>query len=162
MNYSFEDIKEIYDKYTIMDVEEKTVVFDRKKIVADFSEITRIQTEFAHLWFRATKDAKSSAELMYEEDYQNAFSNESKDVYESIILTSQYSLLGEGRPLSEDDLIAWVKSDTHNPDYACSIVSYIYDNDKNKRIMNRWVASSVEIPLFEETELINKSKIKRQ
>lgn len=94
MNYSFDTLKTLYDKYTIEKDNEsgQTVIVDRKtRELWKFEGLFADSVMFAHTWVYATQynplqNASGSGEKeITEDEYGKAFSDSSRDIYNAIM-----------------------------------------------------------------------------
>ncbi len=94
MNYSFDTLKTLYDKYTIEKDSQsgKTVIVDRKtRDLWEYEGVFAACVNFAHTWVFATRynpsqdNANISKGKISDDDYGRAFSESSRDSYNDIM-----------------------------------------------------------------------------
>ncbi len=125
MNYSFDTLKNLYDKYGIEKDSEsgQTVVVDRKTrelfaFEGDFAECVK----FAHTWVYATRytpygnSTSISKGKITEDEYGRAFSDSSRTIYNSIMERLVTCLQESGKMLKCETLIEEIEKNLNDYD----------------------------------------------
>ena len=127
MNYSFDTLKTLYDKYSIEKRDNgQIVIVDRKTresfaFEGDFGEFVK----FAHTWVFATRYNQSPNTLsvsknnITDDEYGRAFSDSSRKIYNLIMESVVTCLQQTGRMLTQERIIYEIKkqiNDSHVED----------------------------------------------
>lgn len=134
MNYSFDTLKTLYDKYTIEkdNVSGQTVIVDRKtRELWKFEGLFADSVMFAHTWVYATQynplknTSGTSDKELSEDEYGKAFNEASRDIYNAIMEVLVTHLQERGKMLGCSTLTKEVNKKINNP-LAENIIKGLY------------------------------------
>lgn len=144
MNYSFDTLKTLYDKYTIEkdSTSGKTVIVDRKtRDIWEYEGKFAACVNFAHTWVFATRynpfqdNSSASKSNISEDDYGRAFNEESRKCYNAIMATLVTYLQASGKMPKCATLVNETEDLIESP-IASNIIRGLYAR-------NSWYASLV-------------------
>ncbi len=124
MNYSFDTLKTLYDKYTIEKDSEsgQTVIVDRKtRELWKFEGLFADSVMFAHTWVYATQynplqnSSGTNEKDLSDDEYGKAFSDSSREVYNAIMEVLVTHLQERDKMLGCSALIKEVNKIVKNP-----------------------------------------------
>ncbi len=159
MNFEFDTVKLLFDLFDIVNKDNKYIILNKlDKTEYDFNDQFAENIKFAYTWVLATK-YKPSIEMnnnLTKEEYHQAFNEEAKLIYDTIMqkVISNFQSLGIIYP--EEDLIIEVKKEI--PSFNSDIIKGLYANIDGYNSFVYWVK---EASLFELTKEENDFKRKR-
>ncbi len=160
MNYSLEDVKNLFEKYNLQkdDTGAYIAVKRGSNIFYDAPEFLE-KVKFAHTWFAATRYARSlespNANQITPSDYNYAFGSNANEVYDYIMLQVSNTMQAAGVLMREETLEKEV-IDAINYKYASSIVKGLYSKDHFKNAFLNWVRMANNMPILNEYNIYRK------
>ncbi len=153
MNYSLEDVKNLFAQYNLQRAEDGTYI--ATKIGAnnayDAQEFVE-KVKFAHAWFAATRYERTlespGGKQITETDYNYAFGPQAKEVYDNIMAQVSNTMQAAGVLMREETLEREIM-EAVNYKYASSIVKGLYAKEHFKDSFENWVRMANNFPLKE-------------
>ena len=147
MDYTFEDVKELFDKYNIKKENNKFYVTERESNTLFGDEQLVDWVKFSYTWIRACqynrKRITFDLSIITDDDYYNAFNKHTEIVYNSIMKYSQEYFQAKNTMIAEDELIDKVKEDNINYKHTFDIISGLYSNERFFKVFEKWVRDSL-------------------
>ena len=163
MEYDFDTVKRLYDKYGIS-VDPKTNTYcitDRKDGKSySFEGLGAEKVKFAHYWVYATKYGQSTSSPnnsnITEEEYARAFSEDLREVYNTIIGTAIQHLQTIGRMCKVEAL----KNELSEAIYAHAqdVAEGLYSKPNGYAAFETWCREVAKVYTPEEWVSNNKSR----
>lgn len=149
MNYNLESVKYLFNRYTIKEIDGQYIALERKTNLPYYDENFVDKVKFAHMWVRATLFGRSrtttSSNILTPEDYQYAFGDQAKDVYNTIMVLNKRIMQLTDKLCSKEDLRSDVE-ELLNYKYAGSIVEGLYEKGKYVEALENWVRNASGTP----------------
>lgn len=149
MDFKFQEVKNLFDKYSLKVIDGKWAVTDRKTSIPCFDEQFIAEVKFAHTWVKATEYNRSRTtterQIVTPDDYQYAFNENAKAVYDSIMAYSQQVMQAAGT-LYRPEVLKQEVEGAVKYKYAGSIVDGIYQEERYAKSFEDWVRYSTKIP----------------
>ena len=149
MNFEFEEVKRLFDKYALSMFNGKWIVIDKKTNIPYFDEKFIAEVKFAHTWVKATEYNRSRTtpekQIVTPDDYQFAFNEYAKTVYDAIMAYSKQVMQAAGTLYRPEVLKKEVEGVVRYR-YAGSIVDGLYQEERYAKSFEDWVRYSTGIP----------------
>ena len=158
MDYSFEAVKKLYDRYGIGKdrVTGKYVIFEKgTNTVFDFDSDLANSVKFAYTWMYATRYGHSSASLtlnndeLSQEEYERAFNENSRLTYDTIMENAIMGLQSFGRMYRPEALKSEVAAIVPYA-HAVDIVDGLYERPNAYASFETWCRKAAGIELNQE------------
>ncbi len=146
--FSFAEVKYLYDNYGIKKNSQGVFeVFDRKNRQRVFGSDLEPKVKFAHVWVAARQENRSlsypsSNNSITEEQYSNAFDDDAKLVYNTIMRESVKWAKYDKIP-SVESLCMQVDLAISSP-YAKNTIRGLYSSHTREEHFSNWVSKAVE------------------
>ena len=149
MNFELEDIELLFQRFSMVYLNDEYKVVDRKTLnILDDQELVS-KVKFAYTWIKATEHERSRETVdpgeFTENDYNYAFSEDAKSVYDAIMSNSKNMMITSNTIPSIDALKSIVKNAT-NYKYASSIIDGIFANSNRLKSFDEWIRYSTRKP----------------
>ena len=154
MDYSFETVQNIFDEYELLEIEKGVLIAGGRKNHSLYDTVSLVaMVKFAAVWVRATENERSRSTIdiktVTEDDYNYAFSEQAKEVYDCIMAKSIQAMLNDGKLMNQETLSEEVSKDNIYK-YVPSIVKGLYSNDKYLETFDNWVRKASGISVITE------------
>lgn len=158
MNFSLDYLKELYDKYDILCVDNKYAAIDRKTSKAYFDEDLIKGVKFAHTWFKANvyKIKNIEDEEYYDEKDNIAFNDKVSLVYSILMTYSRFSLIAFNKLYSPEELTEIIKTRSQYK-YTKEIIDGIFQDEYYVETLKDWAKRSA-VDKIKVRQLKNKSE----
>ena len=162
MNFDFDTIKLLFDIFDIINKDNKYVILNKiDKTEYDFNSYFAQKIQFAYTWVFATRYDPSNLEKMNnsltKEEYQKAFSDEAKLIYDTIIQKVVINLQTLGIMYQEESLIKEVIKEI--PSFnSTNIIKGLYANPDGYKAFVYWAKDASEFELTKEEDIPHRKK----
>ncbi len=147
MDYTFEDVKELFDKYNIKKENDKFYVTERESNTSFGDEQLIDWVKFSYTWIRVCqynrKRVTFDLSVITTDDYYNAFNKHTELVYNSIMKHSQEHLQEKNTMIGEEELVNKVKEDNISYKHTFDIINGLYSNERFFKVFEKWVSDSL-------------------
>lgn len=153
MDYSFENVKSLFDEFSLKQVNGKWLAINRKNNISYEAEHLVSGVQFAHTWVKATEYNRSrntnDPKIVTEDDYNHAFNEMTKVVYDEIMTQSRQLLSIRPTLLLQPELLK-KEVEAAIPGYirAGSIIEGLYQEERFAKSFINWVMLTAEIPEY--------------
>lgn len=153
MNYSMENVKNLFEQYNLQKAVDGTYIATKigTNIPYDTPDFVE-KVKFAHTWFAATRYERSlespDGRQITENDYNYAFGVQAKEVYDNIMAHVSNTMQAAGVLMQEETLEREI-AETVNYKYAASIVKGLYSKEHFKGAFENWVRMANNFPILE-------------
>jgi len=131
MFFSVEELKNNYEKYSIMEVGNKEVVIlknDAEKVYISEPKLVN-SVKFSYVWVYANTKSNNFLEEN-NKYYEEAFNEDSKYLYDSIIDICKEYIETTGDMISKEALINFILEDEDIYEYVVEVINKLYSTNE--------------------------------
>lgn len=142
MNFSLNQLKELYEKYSIMEVGQKQVVILKNDIEKVYiSEIKLVTSvKFAYAWVYAnSKNISKNFLEVNNKNYEYAFDEDSEYLYDTIMEISKEYMETTGDMINLEALINFTLEDEDISEACIKAIQNLYSSDEIYQTFENWV-----------------------
>lgn len=166
MNYSFEQVKALFDQYHIQKLNGgKYAIVDRTTGAVwnengDPNLVDNVK--FSYTWLNATEYGRArtnpDSRVVTDDDYQYAFNLEAKKVYDAIMRIISPTMQATGHLLQCEPLVQEIKQLHGLRAHSELTVQGLYQNDRFIQAFFTWARKANNIPVYSNPNVGTKQK----
>jgi len=164
MDFTFDELKNLFYTFNLkQDIYGQYFIVNRQTGIPYNDGLVVDYVKFAHTWVYATthnRSLKKDSNIMTQEDYDYAFNEEAREVYNLIMNYSNQVLKHTGRMIGKERLIEYIRQNGIPVNYLKSIVDAIYSQENFYNSYEIWVRYSTQDPSLYPIETISKRRHK--
>lgn len=147
MNFSLEKLKELYEKYAVIENGKKEVVIMKNDTEQAYNSDSKLVTsvKFAYAWVNTICSNNSKNFLEVNNiDYELAFSEEAEYLYDIIMAICIDFMESTGDMIKCEALINFMLEEDDIDESIISIIQKLYSNDKIYKSFEDWIICVVK------------------
>lgn len=141
MNFTLSELKELYEKYSIIKKGKNEVViskYDSENVyISDIKLVTSVK--FAYAWVYANSSNFTKNFLNVTDDMNFAFTEDSEYLYDVIMEISKEFMEVTGDMIKCEALINFVLEDEDISGYVVDIIKYLYSTEEIYKSFEDWI-----------------------
>ena len=148
MNFSLDKLRELYEKYAVIENGKKEVVIMKNDTEQAYNSDIRLVTsvKFAYAWVNTIGNNYSKYFLEVSDiDYELAFSEEAEYLYDIIMAICIDFMETTGDMIKCEALINFILEDDDIDESIISLIQKLYSNDKIYKSFEAWIIYVVKI-----------------
>jgi len=142
MNFSLDKLRELYEKYTIIENGQKEVVIMKNDTEQAYNSDSKLVTsvKFAYAWVNTICNNYFKNFLEVNDiDYELAFSEEAEYLYDIIMAICIDFMESTGDMIKREALINFILEDDDIDESIISIIQKLYSSDKVYKLFEDWI-----------------------
>ena len=151
MNFTFNELKTLFNNYNLKkDIYGQYYILNRNTGIPYNDGLVIDYVKFSYDWIHITRYSRNlkriDSIIIEESDYNYAFSDELKVVYDNIMNYSRQSLESTGEMISKENLIECLKQNGINKEELLNIIEIIYTQEDFYQFYEIWLRYSTNNP----------------
>ena len=142
MNFSLDKLRELYEKYAIIENGQKEVVIMKNDTEQAYNSDNKLVTsvKFAYAWVNTICNNYSKYFLEVSDiDYELAFSEEAEYLYDIIMAICIDFMESTGDVIKCEALVNFILEDDDIEQSVISVIRKLYSNDKIYKSLEDWI-----------------------